>query len=867
MADNDMKKIDREFANIRNNIYPNLDTSVIKLDNDKRLEDIRNSLSTVKTVLTGRENSNILELSFSLYNDIGNEKGKAGKKRLLNLSKVIENNQMASISNLLYAERERILLYENYKIINDMIPQLPEAIQTFVDNIISPDDFSKQSLNIVYDYEGNSNNENYENFITILKERFNKLKSLYGIENKVIKYIKESLKFGDQFVAVLKLSQQIKSHLLNEDEDVKVDNNEKDSYILEESNLDLKKEELAELSEIFKEEIEKSISESHNKADKEYLEKIKDKVNDKYIKSELIKLLNENFEISDNPQSILSEANTLKEEYSSDPRLKEYYKKAEENLTSDLKKHTSKKKNDEKDELDVINGSVIKVLDSSRTIKLWADGFCYGYYYIDVASKDSLAEYGINIRNKDSLNLFANPNLNQDRLLRTKEDFIYSLIIRNIAKKLNKESILNNLEFKSVIYNVLRQNFIFNKKIQLVYFDKDEVIHFKPNDDEDEYGVSLYRDILFTAKIYIAVLTSTLMIKIVRSADKRIWYVDIGLGKDREEVINQTINDVKGKDIRMNDFDDIGKVLSNMGVFTDLWIPTFSGEKPLEVENLEGQSADMENDFLNYLKKAIVTGMGVPSPYLGDTDEVELAKMLAMLNGKFVRRTVTYQKNYETPASLFVRKLYENEFGSEIIRDDNKLKKKNLDETEIPFDINKVCIKFPKPSSLMFSNTNDQISSSKDIIEFVSDTLLSADESNNENLVKEFKRNIAKELIPSIEWEKFELIKSRSLAIINKRELENDKEEEDDTSSDEEDMGSDFNENPDEDLENSGNEEEPNPDEEEETSEYDSSTDFSNSNVSIKNKKDIELAKKQLEKGSDEENELANIENMEKNLK
>jgi hypothetical protein len=357
------------------------------------------------------------------------------------------------------------------------------------------------------------------------------------------------------------------------------------------------------------------------------------------------------------------------------------------------------------------------------------------------------------------------------------------------------------------------------------------------------------------------------MIKIVRSADKRIWYVDIGLGKDHEEVINQTINDVKGKDIRMNDFDDIGKVLSNMGVFTDLWIPTFSGEKPLEVENLEGQSADMENDFLNYLKKAIVTGMGVPSPYLGDTDEVELAKMLAMLNGKFVRRTVTYQKNYETPASLFVRKLYENEFGSEIIRDDNKLKKKNLDETEIPFDINKVCIKFPKPSSLMFSNTNDQISSSKDIIEFVSDTLLSADESNNENLVKEFKRNIAKELIPSIEWEKFELIKSRSLAIINKRELENDKEEEDDTSSDEEDMGSDFNENPDEDLENSGNEEEPNPDEEEETSEYDSSTDFSNSNVSIKNKKDIELAKKQLEKGSDEENELANIENMEKNLK
>ena len=31
-----------------------------------------------------------------------------------------------------------------------------------------------------------------------------------------------------------------------------------------------------------------------------------------------------------------------------------------------------------------LKGSVFKKLDPARVVKLWADGYCFGYYYIDV---------------------------------------------------------------------------------------------------------------------------------------------------------------------------------------------------------------------------------------------------------------------------------------------------------------------------------------------------------------------------------------------------------------------------------------------------------------------------------------------------
>jgi hypothetical protein len=639
--------IDKGFSKVDSILNPDVDDKIRKLDNDTTLSSIVDALDQVKSSYNdGNSPTDILELSFSLDFKNKSEKVKNAKNKMINFSKLVESNQVVTINELLYSEKNRLQLYDNYNIINNMIAQLPEAIQTYVDNIVSPDDFSKQSININYELaqgKGSYNTKSgVQEFLTSIRNHCDILKKTYNLENRITESIRNCLTYGDHFLAVLKLGEQIENYMLQEHTKPLMSLSEhadKNDYILlDEHTVDINDNEIETLTSMLLEEVDMSIEDLHDTSyskdiqnqKKEELKNLKSKISPLKIKAELARLVNENVIVNKDNKEILKNRQDFQKDFKNS-----YYELANSILQPTASKsqssHPENKKLSKDKGFDNITGSVVKELDRNRTIKLWADGFCYGYYYIDISHKDTLAEFAINANNtRDSLNLFNNNSINQERLMRSKEEFIYSVLVRNIAKKLDKKSILDNLEFKNTIYNVLRQNFIFTKKIQLLYFSNEEVVHFMPNSEETEYGISVYKDILFTAKIYIAVLSSTLMIKIVRSADKRVYYINIGMEKDHEEVINSMMTEIKGRDIRMNDFDDIGRVIRHIGTFDDMWIPTFDGEKPLEVENMEGQNPDIENDFLNYLKKTFVTGMGVPSPYMNDTDDIELAKMISI---------------------------------------------------------------------------------------------------------------------------------------------------------------------------------------------------------------------------------------------
>lgn len=45
----------------------------------------------------------------------------------------------------------------------------------------------------------------------------------------------------------------------------------------------------------------------------------------------------------------------------------------------------------------------------------------------------------------------------------------------------------------------------------------------------------------------------------------------------------------------------------------DYFIPQHDGNKPVDMEIIQGQDVQMDNDFMEYLRKAIISGLGVPS--------------------------------------------------------------------------------------------------------------------------------------------------------------------------------------------------------------------------------------------------------------
>ena len=60
------------------------------------------------------------------------------------------------------------------------------------------------------------------------------------------------------------------------------------------------------------------------------------------------------------------------------------------------------------------------------------------------------------------------------------------------------------------------------KRVRVTFFTPNEVVHFGRDDGDQVYHTSIFAPILFTAKLYIAILTSTLMHRLVRAPAKRI---------------------------------------------------------------------------------------------------------------------------------------------------------------------------------------------------------------------------------------------------------------------------------------------------------------------------------------------------------
>jgi hypothetical protein len=408
----------------------------------------------------------------------------------------------------------------------------------------------------------------------------------------------------------------------------------------------------------------------------------------------------------------------------------------------------------------------------------------------------------------------------------TKSDIIANLFIKTVAKRLNNKFLADNPEFKGVIYNLLQQGYLTTQKVKITFFTPDEVEHFKLG--AGEYGTSIYQKILFSAKLYMAVLTSTLMNKLVRGPDKRVFYVEVGLDNDVESAIQSFIRDIKSKDLRLDDLGNLTTIFNSVGQFHDLYVPVINGEKPVEVETMSGSEAALDSDFLEYLRKTMISGMGVPATFLQYSDEIEFAKGLSMQNLKFAKSVGVFQKMFGERFSNVFRTLYRNEYlfndpserkkdeeeaarlvkpaqqtsgGADIVaeaaidldddslgeyeddRDDVEKKKKKKvspyqlrrdenfgkDPQSVGFEIMKVFVRFPPPASLNLTNMLEQVNNARDVITSIVDAIIGADVEPGQK--RKATLAVTKEIVTSIDWQRFEKIVSEAVESENIQSL------------------------------------------------------------------------------------------------
>jgi hypothetical protein len=647
--------------------------------------------------------------------------------------KYMSEQDFGNISGILMQESGRIIGYSNYKAIYNHIPEAAQALDMFKDNIMSPDDFTKLIFNI--DYKNDINPELRKQ----VQGQFKDLISKYNFEELAEEIIEGSLLYGDQYVAILSLEEDLNLMLTDP-----INNNgvlnEKNigMYDLESVDIEVNRDDVdpidtGALLETFGEAL--SLTEDTSK----YLD-------EKVARQLVANMVNQNVHIGSKKELILE-------------RISAEYSNKEEKKSFDLP--TSKKKKGKKNDEEpmYINGSSIRILDPSKVVELKIDNVVYGYYLIENANIGNVPNAGylgsstgrevLNPVNMGSNIITTNNSkftqhfdkVSATGLSDQKVDLISRIFLDTLSKKVNKDFIRHNKEFKDFIYNLVKQDYILKKQIRITYFAPNEVVAFKIP--------ALYRKITFFAKLYLSMLTNMLLIKMGRAHDKRVFYIDVGVDANYEQAISRVIQDIKTKEFKMDTIGDINTVLNlNPGRFDDYYIPTVNGEKPIEIDTLQGMDVEMNNDFIEFLKDSMMSGMGVPRTLIDATKELDFARTLSAQNANFVRSVVKYQKRLTEPFNKLFKILYGNEY-----------KFYNDGESKISGVVNfdDISVSFPSPATLNMSNITDQIQAVDGNAEFISTTLVPADPTGNSDKLKSLlKKEIVKDLLPAVDWNRYE---------------------------------------------------------------------------------------------------------------
>lgn len=709
--------------------------------------------------------------------------GKQSDFKLDQIKKVMQENSQSAVQ-IMASEGSRVLDYQNYKAICDNIPECSMALETYVSNILSPDDFTKSIFNVFYQGED-------EKASQAVKTKVNALIEKYDLEEKTDKIVSDTCKLGDCFVAVLPYRTEMGKLLYsNQDngsgsqranqtelyeqacfKDLKLGERDQFQEVKKGTDIKLDLEEEMAVNEFFGIQPQttqtKETDESKGKDDKSEIKQdpldmseqcVADFINTKiHVKS--VTSLFEDRAAAEFDSSVIFNKDQIDID---DSKLGGKNGKAPKKLQTTP--------------VVDVSGSSVRFLDPDRTVKLEIDDVCYGYYYIEPGFTPGQNQTAYDSQNGKYYATTTNPlnpsltpqgsvvqqsnvtTSQQSQNLNVSDEklqLIANVFLKGIGKKLNKKYIENNKQFKDIIYSLLKQRYIINNGISVTYFLPSEVIHFKTK--------SIFSNIVFFAKLYLANLTNIVLIKLGRGHDKRVFYVNAGLDNNHEQAIAKVVQDVKTKEFKMSNIGSIQSLLSlNPGAFDDYYIPVSNGEKPVDIETIQGMDQDLNNDFMEFLRKSMIQGTGLPQAILEANESIEFARQIAAQNANFCRKIIRIQKQLSNPFSDFIRALYRNEY------------QQSLDKADLlsTVDLSKLQVQFPSPGSLNMSNMNEQLIQAQNAADAISKVLIPevADQSTQDQ-ESFLKAKLIKELVPYLPWDKYEQLMEDSKAEITKSHI------------------------------------------------------------------------------------------------
>ena len=481
-----------------------------------------------------------------------------------------------------------------------------------------------------------------------------------------------------------------------------------------------------------------------------------------------------------------------------------------DDISEEIAKRTTKRK---KGNVSIASkGIVYTPLAPDKVVPIMVDGQCVGYYVIERDMNGMGSTLGAGPQNATIDSLFQSSLLNGSvnanqggyNLDQTasipfalgegmedgKSNILRQLIMKSIATKANDPAILNSPSFNNLVYSLLRENYIIEKKIRISYVPVDRMCYIAPRRDSTTgIGISLLDKSLFHIYVYLSALITNLMIKVSKSADKEKYVIPIGEDADIEQQVENFYRVIKSKDTYVGQLGSVVGVLRKVGKFQRILVPEFDGDELIKYDQIQGQDVNMDDELMEYALRSAVQATGTPTSLLDVMNDDEYARGIMAKNATYIQQIRKFHYNINPELTKLIARAWEYRYAHYVL-DTPEYKKairgskggkvvgrskilKNVNTPYLPADIlsintNYIVVFLPEPMLLQTTNQMDTFDMVESYAEKLIEIMPFDDDGDKVEMKKKmFKLLVFKEKMPHMDFEKYEKMFKSAERLIN----------------------------------------------------------------------------------------------------
>ena len=293
-------------------------------------------------------------------------------------------------------------------------------------------------------------------------------------------------------------------------------------------------------------------------------------------------------------------------------------------------------------------------------------GSVLGYVEVTQSEQSSTVQLGVGTRFASMIgqigSLYRNQKVETNEILKKLvSKIIKKLVVNlNIKKESGKTNFEVNKRYESQLQTKLGKPLFYMikkmyievtppeqtslKKLNVRFIHTNRMEAFCMNPIEyAPYGTSVIDALVYPAKLYLLTQLTNIVIKLSRAALIRKWILEVGPREHHSQLVQKLIRELRNQKITVDDiisFKNIPRILSD---FKDIIILSKGGRRFLDSEISQTGDPNVKIEDLVESRNNLIALSGVPAPYLGFSEVVELREHLVNVNVTFANEIISMQ--------------------------------------------------------------------------------------------------------------------------------------------------------------------------------------------------------------------------------